>query len=69
MYQNEELLLKIANKEKVTLFGISAKYIDALKKAKPNLRFKYSLKKLKTICSSGSPLSIDGFKYVYIVKI
>jgi len=65
MYQSEELLLKIANKEKVTLFGISAKYIDALKKAKPNLRFKYSLKKLKTICSTGSPLSIDGFKYVY----
>ena len=65
MYQNEELLIKIANKEKVTLFGISAKYIDALKKAKPNLRFKYSLKKLKTICSTGSPLSIDGFKYVY----
>jgi acetoacetyl-CoA synthetase len=65
MYQNEELLLKIANKEKVTLFGISAKYIDALKKAKPNLGFKYALKKLKTICSTGSPLSIDGFKYIY----
>jgi len=65
MYQSEDLLLKIANKEKVTLFGISAKYIDALKKAKPNLRFKYDLKTLKTICSTGSPLSIDGFKYVY----
>ena len=65
MYQSEELLLKIANKEKVTLFGISAKYIDALKKAKPNLGFKYALKKLKTICSTGSPLSIDGFKYIY----
>ena len=65
MYQSEELLLKIANKEKVTLFGISAKYIDALKKAKPNLGFKYALKKLKTICSTGSPLSIDGYKYIY----
>ena len=65
MYQSEELLLKIANKEKVSLFGISAKYIDALKKAKPNLGFKYALKKLKTICSTGSPLSIDGFKYIY----
>jgi acetoacetyl-CoA synthetase len=65
MYQSEELLLKIANKEKVTLLGISAKYIEALKKAKPNLRFKYALKKLKTICSTGSPLSTDGFKYVY----
>ena len=65
MYQSEELLLKIANKEKVTLFGIGAKYIDALKKAKPKLRFKYKLKKLKTICSTGSPLSNDGFKYIY----
>ena len=65
MYQGEELLLKIANKEKVTLFGISAKYVDALKKAKPNLGFKYALKKLKTICSTGSPLSMDGFKYIY----
>jgi len=65
MYQSEELLLKIANKEKASLFGISAKYIDALKKAKPNLGFKYALKKLKTICSTGSPLSIDGFKYIY----
>ena len=35
MYKNEDLLLKIAEKEKITLFGVSAKYIDALRKAKP----------------------------------
>jgi acetoacetyl-CoA synthetase len=48
---------KIADKEKVTLLGISAKYIDALRKFKPNLNYKYKLSKLRTICSTGSPLS------------
>ncbi len=65
MYKNKGLLLKITEKEKITLLGVSAKYIDALRKYKPNLKFKFKLHKLKTICSTGSPLSNDGFKYVY----
>jgi acetoacetyl-CoA synthetase len=65
MYKKEDLLLKITEKEKITLLGVSAKYIDALRKLKPKLRYKYKLNKLKTICSTGSPLSGDGFKYVY----
>ena len=65
MYKSADLLLRIAEKEKITLFGISAKYIDALRKFKPKLNFKFKLGKLKTICSTGSPLSEDGFRYVY----
>ncbi|MDB9810867.1 acetoacetate--CoA ligase [Candidatus Pelagibacter sp.] len=65
MYKKVDLLLKIAEKEKITLFGISAKYLDALRKSKPTLKYKYKLSKLRTICSTGSPLSNDGFKYVY----
>ena len=65
MYKKDDLLLKIAEKEKITLFGVSAKYVDALRKFKPTLKFKYKLSKLRTICSTGSPLSNDGFKYVY----
>jgi len=65
MYKKEDLLLKIADKEKITLFGVSAKYVDALRKFKPTLKYKYKLTKLKTICSTGSPLSNDGFRYVY----
>ena len=65
MYKKEDLLLKIAEKEKITLFGISAKYVDALRKFRPTLKYKYKLSKLRTICSTGSPLSNDGFKYVY----
>ena len=37
MYKKEDLLLKIANKEDITLFGVSAKYIDALRKTNINL--------------------------------
>ncbi|MDB0049595.1 acetoacetate--CoA ligase [Candidatus Pelagibacter sp.] len=65
MYKKDDLLLKIAEKEKITLFGVSAKYIDALRKSKPALKYKYKLSKLRTICSTGSPLSNDGFKFVY----
>ena len=65
MYRKEDLLLRIAEKEKITLFGISAKYVDTLRKSKPTLQYKYKLSKLRTICSTGSPLSNNGFKYVY----
>ena len=65
MFKKNDLLLKIVEKEKITLFGVSAKYIDALRKLKPKLKYKYKLNKLKTICSTGSPLSNDGFNYVY----
>jgi len=63
MYKQYDLLLKIAEKEKITLFGVSAKYIDALRKSK--VLSKYKLPKLKTICSTGSPLSSEGFEYIY----
>jgi acetoacetyl-CoA synthetase len=65
MYKKQDLLLKIANKEKITLFGVSAKYIDALRKTEKNYKKHYKLSSLRTICSTGSPLSKDGFNYVY----
>ena len=34
MYKKTDLLIELVNKEKITLFGISAKYIDTLKKNK-----------------------------------
>ena len=65
MFKKEDLLFKIAEKEKITLFGISAKYIDSLRRSKVLIKEKYKLNKLKTICSTGSPLSSDGFEYIY----
>ena len=65
MYKQNDLLLEIVDKEKITLLGVSAKYIDSLRKTKISIKNKYKLKNLKTICSTGSPLSKDGFEYIY----
>ena len=65
MYKSDDLLIKIANKENITLFGVSAKYIDTLRKTKKNFKKLHKLEKLRTICSTGSPLSSDCFKFVY----
>jgi len=65
MYKKNDLLIKLADKEKITLFGVSAKYIDALNKSNILNKKKYKLKNLRTICSTGSPLSEDGFKFIY----
>ena len=65
MYKKPDLLLKIANQEKVSLFGVSAKYIDALRKSDVNVKNKFKLEYLRTICSTGSPLSNDNFEFVY----
>jgi acetoacetyl-CoA synthetase len=63
MFKKNDLLLKIADKEKITLMGVSAKYIDSLYKLK--IKNKYKLKNLRTICSTGSPLSKESFEYIY----
>ena len=65
MYKKNDLLFQIAENEKITLFGVSAKYIDQLRKLKIKIKSKFKLKQLKTICSTGSPLSEDNFQYVY----
>jgi len=64
MYKRNDLLIKIADKEKITLFGVSAKYIDTLRKINFSSN-KHKLSHLKTICSTGSPLSEDNFEYIY----
>jgi acetoacetyl-CoA synthetase len=65
MYKKKDLLFRIVNKENITLLGVNAKYIDQLRKLNIKIKSKYKLSSLKTICSTGSPLSGDGFEYVY----
>ena len=65
MYKKDDLLFEFASEEKVTLLGVSAKYIDALNNKKILPKKNHNLSNLRTICSTGSPLSIDGFNYIY----
>ena len=63
-YPSKDNLIKFCSKEKINLFGVSAKYIDFLKKE--NLDFKnLNLSSLKTIASTGSPLVKESFEFVY----
>ena len=60
-----ERLWDIAAREQISLFGTSAKYIDAMRKSGCKPAEIANLDALRTICSTGSPLSTDGFDYVY----
>ena len=58
-------LWRMAAEEQVTLFGTSAKFIDGCAKAGVEIGSDENLKALRTITSTGSPLSAEGFAYVY----
>ena len=64
-FPEKDSLIKIADTEALDIFGISAKYIDALRNENIQITNKFKLQNLKCILSTGSPLSSDGFEYVY----
>ena len=64
-FPKSEYLFQIVDKEDITFFGTGAKYIDYLKQNKIIIKDNYSLSKLRTIASTGSPLVQESFDYVY----
>ncbi|MEX1665516.1 acetoacetate--CoA ligase [Zhongshania arctica] len=62
---NNTLLLDAIDQEGISVFGTSARYIASLEKAGITPRESHSLASLKTILSTGSPLSDESFNYVY----
>jgi acetoacetyl-CoA synthetase len=58
-------LFDIVDEEGVTMLGVSAKLIDAFAKEGLEPASTHGLGSLRTICSTGSPLSPEGFRYVY----
>ena len=64
-FPEKDFLFKIIEKEKITHFGTGAKYLDALRQEKLTINNKFNLEFLKTILSTGSPLSPESFEYIY----
>ena len=62
---NGRVLFDFAEAERMSHFGTSAKFIDALAKIGLKPRETHRLDKLRTILSTGSPLLPEGFDYVY----
>ncbi|MBI3149010.1 MAG: acetoacetate--CoA ligase [Betaproteobacteria bacterium] len=59
------IVFELAQAERMTHFGTSAKYIDAIKKIALVPNKDYDLSALRTMFSTGSPLAPESFDYVY----
>ncbi len=64
-YPDLGAMWKLVQDEKVTMFGTSASYINFLKSQELKPGKDYDLSSLKQIWQTGSPLSPEGFEYVY----
>lgn len=59
------VLWRFAEQAGMTVFGTSAAYITACMKAGLSPMQQHDLSALKSVGSTGSPLSVDGFKWIY----
>ncbi len=64
-YPSGNILFDYADTERMTLFGTSAKWIDAIKKADLAPMETHDLSSVRAIASTGSPLVPESFDYVY----
>jgi acetoacetyl-CoA synthetase len=60
-----DALWKMAEEEKISVFGTSAGYIEALKNAGVRPGEQFDLPHLKSVLSTGSPLSDENFEFIY----
>jgi len=64
-YKDGRILWEIAEQEKISIFGTSAKYISALENTDVRPRSDFKLPALRTVLSTGSPLAPESFDFVY----
>ena len=64
-YPDGNTLFDYADAEKMTQFGTSAKFIDAINKAGLKPKQSHDLSSVRTLCSTGSPLVPEAFDFVY----
>ena len=64
-YPDGNALFDFADAEKMTYFGTSAKFIDSVRKAGLRPIKSHDLSTVRTISSTGSPLSPEDFRFVY----
>ena len=64
-YPDPGAMWKRVEDDRVTVFGCSASYITALRSQGLRPGADHDLSSLKEISQTGSPLSIEGFEYVY----
>jgi len=64
-YPDAGALWKLAQDEKVTIFGTSARYLAEVERRGVKPGKEYDLSSFKAVLSTGSPLSVESFEFVY----
>jgi len=64
-YPDGNVLFDFAEQERMNVFGTSAKYIDAVKKAGLRPRDSHDLSAMRAMLSTGSPLAAESFEFAY----
>lgn len=64
-YPDFGTMWRLVEEEKITFFGTSATYLNMLKSQNYVPKDHFDLSSLKSMGQTGSPLSADGFEYVY----
>jgi acetoacetyl-CoA synthetase len=65
LHPDPGVLFDYADAERVTHFGTSPRFLDGLRKAGQRPRDTHDLSSIRVLMSTGSPLSSQGFEYVY----
>jgi acetoacetyl-CoA synthetase len=64
-HPDQSALFDVAERYDLTLLGVSAKYVDGVMKAGLRPRDTHRLGSLRSVLSTGSPLSHEGFAWIY----
>jgi acetoacetyl-CoA synthetase len=64
-YPTMGTLFAMADEEALTFLGLSAKFIDSVRKSGLRPADDYDLSRLRTVASTGSPLSGEGFDFLH----
>ena len=65
LHPKPQRLFDIAEENQLTFLGLSAKYIDSIRKLDLHPKESHNLSSVRTIASTGSPLSPEGFNFIY----
>ena len=64
-FPSKDSLISLIDKEQISIFGVGARYISSIERFRVKPNQSHQLTSLRSILSTGSPLSPESFDYVY----
>lgn len=64
-FPRRDILIDLIDREKISVFGVGAKYVSSIERVQVKPRETHDLSSLRSILTTGSPLSHESFDYVY----